>query len=83
MMLGTNQHIDFEAPAILRKWPSIKNERASESDSGVRFLRPALTIWNTVGASTRRVGVLGALMLLRSSAELRSELQHQCDENTR
>ena len=24
-------HIDFDAPAILRKWPSIKNERASNT----------------------------------------------------
>jgi hypothetical protein len=37
-MLGTDQHIDFEAPAILRKWPSIKNELASEPDSGGLYL---------------------------------------------
>jgi len=24
-------HIDFDAPATLRKWPSIKNERASNA----------------------------------------------------
>ena len=36
MMLGLavmddNVHIDFDAPATLRKWPSIKNERASSA----------------------------------------------------
>jgi hypothetical protein len=36
-MFGTG-HIDFKAPAILRKWPSIKNERASEPDSGGPYL---------------------------------------------
>jgi hypothetical protein len=27
----TGKHIDFGAPAVLRKWPSIKNERAKSS----------------------------------------------------
>jgi hypothetical protein len=27
----TNVQIDFNAPAVLRKWPSIKNERVSPS----------------------------------------------------
>ena len=27
-----NNHIDFNAPATLRKWPSIKNERARAAD---------------------------------------------------
>jgi hypothetical protein len=29
--MGEKNHINFEAPAILRKWPSIKNERVSNS----------------------------------------------------
>jgi len=37
-MLGTDQHIHFEAPAILRKWPSIKNVRASAADGGGPYL---------------------------------------------
>ena len=31
-------HINFDAPATLRKWPSIKNERASASDGGRPYL---------------------------------------------
>jgi hypothetical protein len=30
--MDDNNHIDFNAPATLRKWPSIKNERASTAD---------------------------------------------------
>ncbi|WP_197689250.1 hypothetical protein [Bradyrhizobium erythrophlei] len=30
-MTDTNFQIDFNAPAVLRKWPSIKNERVSSS----------------------------------------------------
>jgi hypothetical protein len=26
-------HIDFDAPAVLRKWPSIRNERRTEGTS--------------------------------------------------
>jgi hypothetical protein len=37
-MLETDHHIHFEAPAILRKWPSIKNERASTADGSGPYL---------------------------------------------
>ena len=30
-MSSTGVHIDFDAPAILRKWPSLNNERVSAS----------------------------------------------------
>jgi hypothetical protein len=30
--MDDNNHIDFNAPATLRKWPSIRNERASTAD---------------------------------------------------
>jgi hypothetical protein len=30
-MSSTTVHIDFNAPAILRKWPSLNNERISAS----------------------------------------------------
>jgi hypothetical protein len=30
-MSGTDIHIDFNAPAILRKWPSLNSERISAS----------------------------------------------------
>jgi hypothetical protein len=30
-MSSTGVHIDFNAPAILRKWPSLNNERISAS----------------------------------------------------
>ena len=29
-MTSTDHHIDFNAPAVLRKWPSLKNERRTE-----------------------------------------------------
>jgi hypothetical protein len=29
-MADTNTHVDFGAPAMLRKWPSLQNERRSE-----------------------------------------------------
>jgi hypothetical protein len=31
-MSETNDEINFHAPAVLRKWPSIKNERISAAD---------------------------------------------------
>jgi hypothetical protein len=31
-MTGTGANIDFDAPATLRKWPSLKNERISAAD---------------------------------------------------
>jgi hypothetical protein len=31
IMSGNNVQMDFNAPAVLRKWPSIKNERVSAS----------------------------------------------------
>jgi hypothetical protein len=30
--MDDNNHIDFTAPATLRKWPSLRNERASTAD---------------------------------------------------
>ena len=30
---GTDHRIDFNAPAVLRKWPSFKNERRTEGPS--------------------------------------------------
>ena len=32
-MTSTGRHIDFNAPAVLRKWPSLKNERRTEGAS--------------------------------------------------
>ena len=31
-MANTNDHIDFEAPASLRKWPSLRGERLTETN---------------------------------------------------
>jgi hypothetical protein len=36
-MEETNVQINFDAPAVLRKWPSIKNERISAVDGGRRY----------------------------------------------
>jgi hypothetical protein len=32
-MASIDSHIDFNAPAALRKWPSLKNERRTEGQS--------------------------------------------------
>ena len=32
-MASINSHIDFNAPAALRKWPSLRNERRTEGQS--------------------------------------------------
>jgi hypothetical protein len=29
-MGGTGAHVNFDAPAVLRKWPSLRNERRTE-----------------------------------------------------
>jgi hypothetical protein len=29
-MGGTRAHVNFDAPAILRKWPSLRNERRTD-----------------------------------------------------
>ena len=29
-MGGTKAHVNFDAPAVLRKWPSLRNERPTE-----------------------------------------------------
>ena len=43
-------HINFDAPATLRKWPSIKNERVSASDGG----RPYLIVDGTLDDCIRQ-----------------------------
>jgi hypothetical protein len=37
-MFSTGIHIDFNAPATLRKWPSLNNERISASFSAHPYL---------------------------------------------
>jgi hypothetical protein len=36
--MPTDTHINFDAPATLRKWPSIKNERVSAADGASPYL---------------------------------------------
>jgi hypothetical protein len=40
--MGDRNTIFFEAPATLRKWPSIKNERASDASSPYSILEGTL-----------------------------------------
>jgi hypothetical protein len=40
--MDDKNHINFDAPATLRKWPSIKNQRASATD------RPYLIVDGTL-----------------------------------
>jgi hypothetical protein len=34
-MGGTKAHVNFDAPAVLRKWPSLHNERRTEGASPI------------------------------------------------
>ena len=45
-----NVQINFDAPAVLRKWPSIKNERVSVADGG----RPYLIVEGTLDDCVRQ-----------------------------
>ena len=49
-MAHADRHIDFEAPAVLRKWPSIKNERVSVADGA----RPYLIVDGTLDDCIRQ-----------------------------
>ena len=49
-MNDTNVQINFDAPASLRKWPSIKNERISAADGG----RPYSIVDGTLDACIRQ-----------------------------
>jgi hypothetical protein len=48
-MSSTGVHIDFNAPAILRKWPSLNNERVSASFGA----RPYLVVEGTLDECIR------------------------------
>ena len=52
-MSDANIQINFDAPAVLRKWPSIKNERISTADGG----RPYLITEGTLEACIRELMV--------------------------
>jgi hypothetical protein len=49
-MSNTGIHIDFNAPAILRKWPSLHNERVSASLGA----RPYLVVEGSLDECIRR-----------------------------
>jgi hypothetical protein len=49
-MSDTGVHIDFSAPAILRKWPSLNNERISASLGA----RPYLVVEATLDECIRQ-----------------------------
>jgi hypothetical protein len=46
--MDDKNHIDFDTPATLRKWPSIKNERARTAD------RPYLIVESTLDDCLRQ-----------------------------
>ena len=46
--MDDKNHINFDAPATLRKWPSIKNQRASATD------RPYLIVDGTLDDCIRQ-----------------------------
>jgi hypothetical protein len=41
-MGGTEAHVNFDAPAVLRKWPSIRNERRTDDASPYLLLEGTL-----------------------------------------
>ena len=41
-MGGTEAHVNFDAPAVLRKWPSIHNERRTDDASPYLLLEGTL-----------------------------------------
>jgi hypothetical protein len=49
-MSGTGVHIDFSAPAVLRKWPSLNNGRISASLGA----RPYLVVDGTLDECIRQ-----------------------------
>jgi hypothetical protein len=49
-MSETNAQINFAAPAVLRKWPSINNERVSRADGG----RPYMIVEGTLDECIRQ-----------------------------
>jgi hypothetical protein len=49
-MSSTGIHIDFNAPAVLRKWPSLNNERISASLGA----RPYLVVEGTLDECIRQ-----------------------------
>jgi hypothetical protein len=49
-MSDTGIHIDFNAPAVLRKWPSLNNERVSASFGA----RPYLVVEGSLDECIRR-----------------------------
>jgi hypothetical protein len=50
LIMHTETHIDFDAPATLLKWPSIKNERVSIVDGG----RPYAIVGGTLDDCIRQ-----------------------------
>jgi len=46
--------INFDAPAVLRKWPSIRNERVSIDDGGRPYLIAEDTLDDCIGQFMRK-----------------------------
>ncbi len=55
--MDDNNHINFNAPATLRKWPSIKNERASTADGPYLIVDGTLDWTIASGSSWRSLQV--------------------------
>jgi hypothetical protein len=47
-MSDTKIQINFDAPAVLRKWPSIRNERVRTADGGHPYLIAEGTLGNCI-----------------------------------
>ncbi|MFL6505805.1 MAG: hypothetical protein ACJ8KC_10380 [Candidatus Udaeobacter sp.] len=53
-MSDTKFQINFDAPAVLRKWPSIRNERVSVEDGGRPYLIAEGTLDECIGQFMRK-----------------------------
>jgi len=52
--MSDNDAINFDAPAVLRKWPSIRNERVSVQDGGRPYLIAEGTLNECIGQFMRK-----------------------------
>ena len=52
--MSANVQINFDAPAVLRKWPSIRNERVSVENGGGPYLIAEGTLDECIGQLMRK-----------------------------
>jgi hypothetical protein len=74
-MSDTKIQINFDAPAVLRKWPSIRNERVRTAEGGHPYLIAEGTLGNCIWEfmakpATSQGGLIGAVLSAISIVEI-------------